>query len=72
MPFKDISYLELWQPSSSTERNNLGSFSREHYELHFCETILKLNQWSRRRCHFNIFFIYSSGCHLVWQSGTFL
>ena len=28
MPFKDISYLELWWPSCLAERNHLGNFGR--------------------------------------------
>ena len=45
-----ISYLELWQPSCSVERNNLCNFERGHHGEHSCEFILNLNQWFRRRC----------------------
>ena len=38
--FKDISYLELWQPFRSAERNHLCNFSRGHYGVHSCEIIL--------------------------------
>ena len=55
--FKDISYIELWQPSCSAELNHLGNFSRGHYEEHFCEIILNLEQWFRRIFRFNIFHI---------------
>ena len=48
--FKDISHLELWRPSCSTERNHLGNFGRGHYEEHFCDFTLNLGQWCRRRC----------------------
>ena len=32
MPFKDLSYLELWQPFCSAEPNHLCNFGREHQE----------------------------------------
>ena len=57
MPFKDISYLELLLPLCSVETNHLGSFRPGHYEEHFCEIILNLDQWFRRRCHLKIFII---------------
>ena len=37
MSFKDISYLELWQPFCSVERNHLCNFGRGHYEEQFGE-----------------------------------
>ena len=55
MSFKDISYLELWQPFCSAECNHLCNFSRGHYEEQFCEIILNLGQWFRRRCHLKDF-----------------
>ena len=33
----------------------LRNFSREHYEEYFCDIILYLNQWFRRRCRFKDF-----------------
>ena len=50
MPFKDISYLQLWQPFCLAEVRHLSNFSRGHYEEHFCDFILNLNQWLRRCC----------------------
>ena len=50
MPFKGISYLELWQPFSSAECNHLCNFIREYYKEQFCEIILKLGQWFERWC----------------------
>ena len=47
MLFKDISYLELWQPFCSAERNHLCTFGRG-YEEQFCEIILNLSHWLRR------------------------
>ena len=40
MLFKDISYLELWQPFCSVEQNYLCNFNRGYYEKRFCEIIL--------------------------------
>ena len=40
MPFKDISYLELWQPFCSAERNHLCYFGRMCYEEQLCEKLL--------------------------------
>ena len=48
MPFKGISYLELWQPFSSAERNHLCNFGRRYYEEQFYKIILNLGQWFRR------------------------
>ena len=42
--FRDISYLELWQPLCSREKNNLCNFGRRHHEEQFCEKILNLNK----------------------------
>ena len=50
MPFKGISYLELWQPFCSAERNHLCNFCRRYHEEQFCEIILNLGQWFRRCC----------------------
>ena len=61
MLFKDISYLELWLPFCSEQPNHLSNFSRGHYEEHFSEMILNLDQWLRRRCHLKTVLIKSSG-----------
>ena len=52
MSFTDISYLELWQPFCSAECSQLCHFGRGYYEEQFCEIILNLGQWLRRRCRF--------------------
>ena len=70
MPFNDISYLELWQPFCSAELNHLYNFCRWSQEEQFCEIILNLDQWFRRRCVLKIFLIWSSACPFVQQSGT--
>ena len=46
--FKNISYLELWQPLSSVEGNHLCNFGRGHHGVHFREITLNLDQWFRR------------------------
>ena len=46
-PFKNISYLELWQPCCSAEQNHLCNFGRGCYEKQFCEIILNLGLWFR-------------------------
>ena len=48
MLFKGISYLELWQPFCSAERNHLCDFGRGYPEEKFREIILNLGQWFRR------------------------
>ena len=47
MEFKDISYLELWQPLCSAEWNHLCDFGGRYHEEQFCEIILNLDQWFR-------------------------
>ena len=44
MQFKDISYLELWQPFCSAERNHLCILGKRCYEEQLCEIILNLDQ----------------------------
>ena len=68
--FKDISYLELWGPFCSAEQNHLCNFQRRYYEEQFCEIILNLDQWFRRKCHLKIFLIWSSGSPFVQRGGT--
>ena len=48
MQFKGISYLELWHPFCSAERNHLCNFCKGYPEEQFCELILNLGQWFRR------------------------
>ena len=40
MPFKGITYLGLWQPFCSVERNHLCNFERGYPEDQFCKIIL--------------------------------
>ena len=51
-------FMQFWkraiigniQPLCSVERNNLCNFGRGYQEEQFCEIILNLGQWFRRRC----------------------
>ena len=43
MSFKDISYLKLWWPFCSVERNYLCNFGKGTHEKQFCEIILNLD-----------------------------
>ena len=43
MPFKGISYLELWKPICSAERTHLCNFGGGYYEQQFCKIILNLD-----------------------------
>ena len=54
MLFKVISYLELWWPFCSAERNNLClcNFGRGYPEEQFYKIILNLDLWFRRICLF--------------------
>ena len=47
----------LWQLFCSVEGNHLYNFGRRHHEEQFCEIILKLDQWFRRKCCLKIFLI---------------
>ena len=72
MPFKDISNLELWQPFCSAECNHLFNLGRGYYEEQFCEIILNLDHWFRRKCRLKVFFIWSSGSPFVQGSQPFV
>ena len=69
MSFKEISYLGLWLPFCSAERNHLCNFGRGHYEERSCEFILNLCQ-RFRKMSFKIFLIWSSGGPPVQWSGS--
>ena len=44
MSFKDISYLELWQPLCSVDWNHVCNIGRRHHEEQSCEIILNLDE----------------------------
>ena len=69
MSFKDILYLELWWPFCSEEQNRLCNFGRGYQEEQFCEIILNLDMWFRKRCHVKDF-LSGALAALVWWSGT--
>ena len=68
--FKDIFYLELWQPFCLADRNHLRNFGRRNHEKQFCEFLLNFDQWFRRKCILNVFLIWSSDSPVVQQSVT--
>ena len=70
MPFKDISYLELWEPLCSADPNHLCNFCRRYHEEQFSEIILNLDQWFRRICRLEVFLIWISGSPFVQRSVT--
>ena len=48
----------------STEQNHFSNFGKGVLEEHFCEIILQLGPWPKRRCYLKIFFFFfCSGCH---------
>ena len=67
MLFKGISDLELWQPFCSAERNNLYNFGRGCYQEQFCEIILNLGQWLKRRCCLKDYIWSSGGPTFRWS-----
>ena len=71
MLFKIISYLELWQPFCSVERNQLCNFGRRYCEEQFCEIILNLGQWFRR-CHLKDFLSGALAALLIGGAEPFM
>ena len=53
-------------------RNHSSNFRKRSSKEHFCEIILKSDNWSRRRMSFKGFSIFSSGGHFVQRSGTII
>ena len=70
MLFKDISYIELWQSLCSADQNHLCNFGRRYHQEQFCEIILNLDQWFRRKCCLKVFLIWSSDSPFVQPSVT--
>ena len=56
----------------SVEQNHLCNVGRGYYEEQFCEIILNLDQWFRRRCLLKIFPIWSFGTILFSGAKTCL
>ena len=61
MPFKDISYLELWGPFCLAERNHLCNFGRRHHEEQFYEIIFEFGPVVQEDMAFKRFLIWSPG-----------
>ena len=68
MWFKDISYLDLWQPLCSVDWYHLCNFGRRHHEIQSSELILNLNRWFRRKCRLKGFLIWSFSSLFVQRS----
>ena len=60
MLFKGISYLKLWQPFCSVERNHLCNFSRGYPEGLFCD-FFEFGSVVQEEMSIKIFLIWSSG-----------
>ena len=65
MLFKGVCYLDIWQPLCSVDQNYWCNLSRRYHEEQFCEIILNLNQWFRRKCRLKVFLISSSDRPIV-------
>ena len=70
MPFKDISYLELWQPFCSAEQNHLCNCGKRCCEEQVRENIFHLDKLLRRKYRLKLFLIKSSGSPFVPRSGA--
>ena len=68
MSFKEISYLELWQPLCSVDWNHVCNSLRRHHEKQSCEIILICDHWFKRKCCLKEFLIWSSGIPFDQQS----
>ena len=69
MLFKDLSYLELWQPLCSVELNQLCNFGRVYHEEQFCEMILNLDHWKEDimgNIHIKLFEIWTVVQEEMW------
>ena len=49
MSFKDGSYLWLWRSFCSVLPNHLCNYGSGPYVERFCETVLNLEQWFKRK-----------------------
>ena len=70
MSLKDISYLELWQPLCSADRNHLCNYGRRYHEEQFCEIILKFGPLVQEIMSFKGISHSISGSHFVQRSVT--
>ena len=72
MSFKGFSVFSFGGHFGSVKWNHFSNFGKGSPKEHFCEIILKLGHWPRRRCCLNVFSIFSSISHFVQWSGTIL
>ena len=70
MQFKNIYYLELWQPFCSVERNHLCNFGRRHHEEQFCEKYFEFGPVVQEEMLFKD--IYYLEHKQIFLSSTFL
>ena len=68
IPFKGVSYLELWQSFCSAELNHLSNFGRGYYSEQFCENYFEFGPVVQEDMSFKRFLIWSSGGPPVWWS----
>ena len=52
------------------EMHHMCKIGRGHYEEHFCEILLNLDQWFKSKCRLKIFLIKSSGSPFDSWNGT--
>ena len=57
MSFEDIFYFSSGSHMFLAEQNGLYNFGRRRYKEHFCELILNLGQWLRKKCRLKIFLL---------------
>ena len=55
--FKDIPYLKILQSFCSVLPNHLCNYGSGPYAEHFCEKVLNLEQWFKRKCCLKTFLI---------------
>ena len=61
MLFTNISYLELWQTFYTRSKTILFNIGRGYHVEQFCEIILNLDQWFKKKYSLKIFLIWSFG-----------
>ena len=63
-----MSFKSIVKGQQQTKTNHLCNFGSRHQETQFCEIILNLDQWFRRKCHLKVFLIWISGSPFVQRS----
>ena len=70
MLFDDFSFFSSGSHFVQQGKTILATLVYEH-EKHFCEIILKLGHWPRRRSGLKIFLFFSSGGHFFCRAEPF-